>query len=328
MNLRVAVAGAGYGAEVLAPLLAAQPGVRVVAIAGRDPVRTSARASALGCASLSLAGLDSCDADAIAVALPPAIQAGMLPALIASGRPLLLEKPLGADPSSLPFMDWHPACAVDYGYAELDCLRAMVQAVSTGRIGRPRRAMVRWLLESRANRDRQWGWRMDAAAGGGVLGQLGSHDLHLLRRTFGAPDRMHAVLSRSVATALAPPGGKPAEDHVAIDGAWGGVPIQMAFGNACPGLLEHRWEIIGEDASLVAENRTLAFCGGFCLKLAARGWTSETLVQERPEGNERAWASRRSVHAWIAAIRGIGRPACTLSEALAVESDIATIRAA
>lgn len=87
--------GTGYWAtEVHAAALAAHPAVRLAGVWGRDPVKAAALAQ-----RYDIPAFDDVDAlieavDAVAVALPPDVQAEIATRAATAGRHLLLDKPL------------------------------------------------------------------------------------------------------------------------------------------------------------------------------------------------------------------------------------------
>ncbi|CAB4732873.1 unannotated protein [freshwater metagenome] len=96
--LRVGLVGAGpWAAGFHAPLLAAGPETELVAVWARRPEAAAALAQAH--AAQAVDDLDELVelVDAIALAVPPDVQADLVERLAPSGRALLLEKPLGLD---------------------------------------------------------------------------------------------------------------------------------------------------------------------------------------------------------------------------------------
>jgi predicted dehydrogenase len=95
MALRFGVLGTGYWAqEAHATALARHPDTELVAVWGRDPARTAAFAERFG-----IQGHDDLDrllaqVDAVAIAVPPDVQAELAVRAAATGRHLLLDKPL------------------------------------------------------------------------------------------------------------------------------------------------------------------------------------------------------------------------------------------
>lgn len=97
-KVRFALLGTGHwAATVHGPGLVAHPDVDLVAVWGRDAGRAAALAGELGCRGTSDPVAILGDVDAVAVALPPDVQARMAEQAAAAGRHLLLDKPLAFD---------------------------------------------------------------------------------------------------------------------------------------------------------------------------------------------------------------------------------------
>jgi predicted dehydrogenase len=95
MATRIGLLGTGYWARTVhGPGLVAHPDVELVGLWGRDAGRASAAAAELGTESVT----DVADllqrVDAVAVALPPDVQAGLAVRAAEAGCHLLLDKPL------------------------------------------------------------------------------------------------------------------------------------------------------------------------------------------------------------------------------------------
>lgn len=96
--IRVGLVGAGPWAGMFhAPMLAAGPQTRLEAVLARRREAAEALANRHGArVAADMADLvASCDA--VALAVPPDVQARLAPAAAAAGLPLLLEKPIGLD---------------------------------------------------------------------------------------------------------------------------------------------------------------------------------------------------------------------------------------
>jgi predicted dehydrogenase len=95
MALRFAVAGTGYWAqEAHATALTAAAGTDLVGIWGRDPAKTEAVAARFGVAGFTDLDQMLAEVDAVAIAVPPDVQAELAVRAAAAGRHLLLDKPL------------------------------------------------------------------------------------------------------------------------------------------------------------------------------------------------------------------------------------------
>ena len=95
MVLRFGVLGTGYWAlETHASALAASDHADLVGVWGRDPAKTDAAARRFGVAGHTDLDRLLAEVDAVAVAVPPHVQAELALRAAAAGRHLLLDKPL------------------------------------------------------------------------------------------------------------------------------------------------------------------------------------------------------------------------------------------
>ena len=95
MALRFGVLGTGYWAqENHAATLAASADAELVGIWGRDPARAEAAAARFGVAGFTDLDRLLAEVDAVAIAVPPDVQAELATRAAAAGRHLLLDKPL------------------------------------------------------------------------------------------------------------------------------------------------------------------------------------------------------------------------------------------
>src|SRR5512142_186287 len=95
MGLRFGVAGTGYWAETVhLSALSAHPDATLVGVWGRSPEKAEALARNFGIASFRRFDEMLDQIDALSIALPPQIQAGLALAAANAGKHLLLEKPL------------------------------------------------------------------------------------------------------------------------------------------------------------------------------------------------------------------------------------------
>jgi predicted dehydrogenase len=98
MALRFGLFGTGYwAAEVHGAGLAAHPGADLVGVWGRDPAKAGVLAERFAVRRYDDVDALIADIDAVAVALPPHVQAPIAERAAESGRHLLLDKPLALD---------------------------------------------------------------------------------------------------------------------------------------------------------------------------------------------------------------------------------------
>jgi len=96
-RLRVGLLGTGPWARLThGPALAAHPGVEFAGVWGRRPEAAAEVAQLFGTRAYPDADALIADVDAVAVALPPALQAPLAARAARAGRHLLLDKPLAA----------------------------------------------------------------------------------------------------------------------------------------------------------------------------------------------------------------------------------------
>jgi predicted dehydrogenase len=99
--MRFGLLGTGYWAEATqGAALAAHPVAELTGVWGRDPIKAAGLAGRLGTAVY--ADLDDLlvDVDAVAIALPPHVQAPLATRAAKAGKHLLLDKPLALDPAA------------------------------------------------------------------------------------------------------------------------------------------------------------------------------------------------------------------------------------
>lgn len=186
--VRFAILGPGKVAATHAAALSRIPGARLVAVAGRDPGRTSSFADRFGArAVMGLpALLEARDVDAVIICTPHPLHRDQAVTLAQAGRHVIVEKPMALAPEDADEM----IAAADGAGVLLSVIsqrrwygaaRRVRDAIDAGRIGTPGLATAEVL-----------GWRgpdyyaLDAwrgtreGEGGGVLVNQAVHQLDLL----------------------------------------------------------------------------------------------------------------------------------------------------
>jgi predicted dehydrogenase len=93
--IRFGLAGTGHWARIVhAPALTSTPGVELAAVWGRNPDAAAALAADFGAAGTSDFGTFLGGVDAVAFAVPPAVQAELAVRAAGAGKHLMLEKPI------------------------------------------------------------------------------------------------------------------------------------------------------------------------------------------------------------------------------------------
>src|SRR6266446_9895276 len=176
--IRVAIVGCNYGRTVLLPAFRTDPRCEVVALAGTDAARTAELARAANVARGTgdwPALVEDRAIDAVAVAVPPALQPEVARRALDLGKPVFVEKPLAADLAGAQAMlesarrSGRPTM-IDFNFPELPAWRrakAMLDAV-----GRLRHVVVNWNVENQATRLRLQSWKTRGGGGGGLLGNF------------------------------------------------------------------------------------------------------------------------------------------------------------
>ena len=196
------VVGTGFGCYTHVRALRAA-GFDILAVVGRDPAKTAARA-ALFDVPAALTSLDDALAvpgvDAVTIATPPHTHARLALQAIAAGRHILCEKPFAATTDEARIV---LAAAQSAGVVHLlgtefrwDPGQAcLARAVRSGLVGEPR--MATWLMHVPVLADPDAtvpGWWADAGSGGGWLWAHGSQLIDQIRVTLGEFEGVSASL--------------------------------------------------------------------------------------------------------------------------------------
>ena len=188
----IGVIGCGHFAKsIILPVLGRLSHARIVALAEpRTAVRESAATLAPG-ASLyddSAALLEDERVEAVVVAAPTCHHAELAIQVLEAGRHLYLEKPVAASlPEAQRVIDrWRDAGTVGmvgFNYRRHPGYRAIRRAITNGDIGKV--VSIRTTFCSSAGQ--VTGWRSHRRTGGGVLLDLASHEVDLIRFVLGEP---------------------------------------------------------------------------------------------------------------------------------------------
>jgi len=285
-QLRIGIAGTGFGAAVHLPALQSMPGVTVAAIASarRDKAAEIARQFGISTACGGIEELLAQDLDAVTLALPPELAERATALALDRGLAVLAEKPLASSAGAaerLARLATTRTTMVDFEYAEVGCFRALHGLIGRGELGAIERINVDWMTHSYAHRHRIWSWKTDQARCGGVLTLLGTHVLFLIEWLCGRFVVTEATLDNAATQKIAPPGGVGAADSVALRGRTaGGAAVAIELCNTGRESSRHRWEVIGERGRAVLVNDTSDAVAGFRLSLASSGRPDRELLDE------------------------------------------------
>lgn len=314
-DLKIGVAGGGFGRVVHVPGLKATPGVSIVAIAVSQDSKARSIADALGVKDAygSVTELLKANLDAVTFALPPDVNEQAIEAAVESRMPFLSEKPVGVSYDWATSMRACPSgliTAVDFEFGETHTFRELREAVLGGAMGSPVRVDIAWRVESWAHKRRIWSWKTDALRGGGVLSLLGSHVFYLAEWIFGPIADLRGSLDYQATAEFTPFGSLPAPDSAWLDMTTeSGVPISVDMSVAAPGERRHSWKVEFESGDLlIAANEDSDWVSGFSLHREPSDEGAEALAEDHGGGNDGrlapfvALASR-----FVAAVRD-GRP--------------------
>ncbi len=321
-RVRLGIVGAGAMARRHLTALAVRPEATVAAVCDADAGLAERMARGVGGTAYTEweAMLDAEPLDGLFVCTPPAVHLGPAAAAFERGVPVYLEKPLArsvGDGEAI-VAAWRASgalCAVGYQWRSIDVLDRL-RAELGGAV--PGLLVCRSLGPT--ERGRSGAWFGDAAASGGILFELGSHDIDLLRALAGP---VAAVQGASAAGLLA----TSAEDAPALDDA---VAIVMEFSGGGLGVIALGWtdaqeppvytlDVMAADVAL-----RLDLDPEFRLRGRARGADVDARAADDPR--------RAAVAGFLAAISGGGQAAVpcspedalgTLRVALAAEEAIA-----
>jgi predicted dehydrogenase len=270
--IRVGIVGSNYGRTVVLPAFRTDPRCEVVALAGSN----AARAAELAHSASVSRGIgdwrtlvDDPLIDAIAIAVPPDLQPGIVLRALDRGKPVFVEKPLAADLADAKTMLDRARSAgvpamIDFNFPELAIWQRARTILMEGEIGRLRHVVVNWNVENQATRLRLKSWKTRGDNGGGILGNFVSHCFYYLEWFCGPITGLTGRI-----TPL--PGTEDQDCSIALAlsfGSGAGASLQMS----CASFLGsgHRIEFYGEDGTVVLANPTVDYFRGFELKVGQR----------------------------------------------------------
>ncbi|MGI4731026.1 MAG: oxidoreductase [Janthinobacterium lividum] len=203
--IRVGLLGYGYAGRTFhAPLIAAEPGLALVAVGSRDPAKVHADLADVVVAD-PLVVATSPQVDLVVVATPNDTHAPLATAALRAGKHVVVDKPFTLDLAEaralvalaerqdrLLSVFHNRRWDSDY----LSIARAIADGV-VGDVAHFESHVDRFRPEVRAR------WREGAGAGSGVWFDLGPHLVDQTLRLFGLPERVTATLARQRPGALA-----------------------------------------------------------------------------------------------------------------------------
>ncbi|MEB3254910.1 MAG: Gfo/Idh/MocA family oxidoreductase [Synechococcaceae cyanobacterium] len=338
--LRVAIAGLGFGEKVHLTALRDCPATEPVALWHPRAERLEQ-----ACQRHGLPGSTSFEAlladpqiDALVIATPPEPRPALARAALEAGKALLLEKPVAPETAAIEELQRLAlrrglTVAVDFEYRAVPLFQQLATLLEQGVLGTPWLVKFDWLMASRADANRPWSWYSSAAAGGGVLGALGTHAFDILHWLIGPAHDVRGRLSTAIRERPLPDGSALAPvdaDDVALlhleleDRAGRRIPCQVSLASVARNGRGCWLELVGSDATLVlgSDNQS-DYVHGFQLWMARPGEPLRPLPLDPALAYARTWEDgriapvRRLIGWWAEAVRE-GRPMVPgLAEAVA-----------
>lgn len=211
--LRVGIIGAGMAGQAHAfgfrnAMMAVSSDVNVELVTIADPNLTLAESVARRYGfQHATADVDACiasDLDVISVALPNFLHATVLPKVIASGKHLFAEKPIGRTPEeSASLQELAEASTattgVGFSFRRLPGLAALRQAVADGRLGKIHTVRGSYDADYAADPAGALSWRYSQEeSGGGAILDIGAHAIDALHFVAGPVSRVLGATLRTV----------------------------------------------------------------------------------------------------------------------------------
>jgi hypothetical protein len=333
--LGVAIAGLGFGEAVHLPALRDCPDTEPVALwhPRAERLERACRIAELGGSTDFSAVLADPRVEAVVIATPPAPRFDLARQALEAGKHLLLEKPVALDSTAIEELQRlairrRLCVAVDFEYRAVPVFQQLAALLAEGVLGEPWLVKFDWLMASRADAQRAWSWYSQAAAGGGVLGALGTHAFDMLHWLVGPASLQAARLSTAIRERPLPGSGGAgptamgavdAEDIALIqlelsDSRGRRVPAQVNLASVTRAGRGCWLELYGREATLVLGSANQAdYVHGFQLAIARPGEPLRPVPADPALAFSRTWEDgriapvRRLIGWWAQAARE-GRP--------------------
>ena len=336
----MALVGLGFGEKVHLPALRDCPLTEPVALWHHRPERLEQASASSG-----LPGFSSYEAlladprvDALVIATPPAPRMALAEAAIAAGKHLLLEKPVALETSQIEALQRQAlsagvCVAVDFEYRAVPAFMQLAALLQQNSIGTPWLVKLDWLMGSRADGRRPWNWYSQRAAGGGVLGSLGTHAFDTLHWLMGPARQVSCLRSMAIPHRPLPDSSGrlaavDAEDiallQLELESAQGQLlPAQVSLASVTRPGRGYWIEVYGSEGTLVLGSSNQSdYVHGFQLWRSSAGGPLEEVAPDPQWAFERTWpdgrvAPVRRLIGWWAEAAMAGRPMLPgLSEAV------------
>ena len=269
MTVRVGVLGTSWWADSMyLPALAAHPDAEVVGVCGRTAATAEALAARWAIPWVSTGSdefLDPQRLDAVIVATSNDSHEALTLTALDRGLHVLCEKPIATNAEAAQGMAKRAAekgaiTLVPFTYRYMPTNQYVKRLIDEGFVGRPFHLNMRYFTGFA--RDGEYSWRFDTErAGSGVLGDLGSHWLHIARWMLGEVVEIGCITSRFVKRAPRPDGTdyERSEDSAVLtvrfeNGAYGTLQVSAVCWEGTDFNQTHHLDLHGSDGTLYAYN--------------------------------------------------------------------------
>ncbi|MCS6960643.1 MAG: Gfo/Idh/MocA family oxidoreductase [Pseudanabaenaceae cyanobacterium SKYG29] len=281
-TLGVAVAGTGFGKQVHIPGLQRCEGLEVVAVYDRNLAKAQAVAQEFHIprATDRFADLlEREDVRVVSISTPPFLHFEMARDSLQAGKHIILEKPVTMNAGEALEL-YHLArsrnlvAAVDFELRYIPQWKHFRSLIP--RVGKKRLVQVEWLVQGRANPQREWNWYSRKELGGGALGALGSHVFDYLRWFFGGVRQLCAHLSTAIKarpdrSGVLQPVDTDDTCHILAE-LVDGTPVSISISTVTYQGRGHWLTVYGEEGTLVLGSSNLKDYGhGFQVQFAPVG---------------------------------------------------------
>ncbi|PYM17432.1 MAG: hypothetical protein DMD81_09050 [Candidatus Rokuibacteriota bacterium] len=257
----IGVIGLGFGRAHI-PAFQAN-GCQVVAVCQRDEASARKIADRYGVPYVFTRWedlLDRAKPDIVAIATPPSLHHAIARRAFANGAHVLCEKPLAMDRREGEQMAEAASRArriamTNFNWRFTPAMQRLHRMLEDGAAGRVLHASVRWFGGRWADESAAPTWRMDRAqAGVGALGDVGVHEIDLVRWNLGEIRRVLAHTAVAYPSRGVPGGGKVADtDDVAtiVAELASGAVVTIQASRVTRGANDHTFEVYGSHGALL-----------------------------------------------------------------------------
>lgn len=267
--VRVGILGTSWWADSMyLPALEAHPDVEIVGLCGRTPAKAAALAETWGVPWWTVDSdefLDPARLDAVIVATSNDSHEPLTLQAIEHGLHVLCEKPIATSVAGANAMAAAAATAgtvtlVPFTYRYMPTNQFVKRLVDDGFVGTPHHLNMRYFTGYA--RDGEYSWRFDTElAGSGVLGDLGSHWLHVARWLMGEVTEIGCISARFVERENRPDGSdyERSEDSAQMtvrfeNGGYGTLQVSAVCWEGTDFNQTHHLDLHGTDGTIYSLN--------------------------------------------------------------------------